>query len=63
MIWLIMKILILFTGKYLSINCDYIKDLSDNTSLAVQWLRLCLLMKGVWVPSLVGELRSHMAKK
>ena len=29
-------------------------------SLAVQWLRLCLSMQGVWVRSLVGELRSHM---
>ena len=27
--------------------------------LAVQWLRLCLPMQGVWVQSLVGELRSH----
>ena len=31
-----------------------------GTSLAVQWLRLCLPMQGVWVRSLVGELRSHM---
>ena len=23
----------------------------------VQWLRICLLMQGTWVPSLVGELR------
>ena len=28
--------------------------------LVVQWLRLCLPMQGVQVPSLVGELRSHM---
>ena len=26
----------------------------------VQWLRVCLPMQGTWVPSLVGELRSHM---
>ena len=30
------------------------------TSLVAQWLRLCLPMQGVWVRSLVGELRSHM---
>ena len=32
----------------------------DGTSLVVQWLRLHLPMQGVWVQSLVGELRSHM---
>ena len=26
----------------------------------VQWLRLCLPVQGVWVWSLVGELKSHM---
>ena len=31
-----------------------------GTCLEVQWLRLCLRMQGVWVWSLVGELRSHM---
>ena len=36
-----------------------IKD-TPGTSLAVQWLRLCLPVQGVWVQSLVGELRSHM---
>ena len=30
-----------------------------GSSLAVQYLRLLLPMKGVWVRSLVGELRSH----
>ena len=29
------------------------------TSLAVQWLRLRLPVQGVWVRSLVRELRSH----
>ena len=33
-----------------------------GTSLAVQWLRLCLPMQGVRVRSLVGELRSHMPR-
>ena len=31
-----------------------------GTSLVVQWLRLRLPRQGVWVWSLVGELRSHM---
>ena len=31
----------------------------SGTSPAVQRLRLCLPMQGVWVQSLVGELRSH----
>ena len=34
-----------------------------GTSLAVQWLGLCLPMQGVRVRSLVGELRSHMASQ
>ena len=32
-----------------------------GTSLAVQWLRLCLSMQGVTVPSLVRELRYCIA--
>ena len=28
--------------------------------LVVQWLRLCLPLQGLWVLSLVGELRFHM---
>ena len=28
--------------------------------MVVQWLRLHLPMQGVWVPSLVGELRPHV---
>ena len=31
-----------------------------RTSPVAQWLRLCLPMQGTRVPSLVGELRSHM---
>jgi len=31
-----------------------------GTSLAVQWLRLCLPIQGLQVQSLAGELRSHM---
>ena len=33
---------------------------NSGTSLVVQWLRLHLLMQGVRVRSLVGELRSHV---
>ena len=31
-----------------------------GTSLVVQWLRICPAMQGTQVPSLIGELRSHM---
>ena len=31
-------------------------------SLVAQWLRLCLPMQGVWVQSLVGELRFRMLR-
>ena len=31
-----------------------------GTSLVVQWLKLCLPKQSAWVPSLIGELRSHM---
>ena len=31
-----------------------------GTSLVVQWLRICLAMDRMWIPALVGELRSHM---
>ena len=33
-----------------------------GTSLAVQWLRFHTSTEGVWVPSLVDELRPHMPK-
>ena len=33
-----------------------------GTSLVIQWLRLPLPMQGVWIWSLVGELRSHMSQ-
>ena len=33
-----------------------------ETSLVVQWLRICLAMQGTWVWSLVRELRSHMPR-
>ena len=44
-------------GKYLSTE---LKMVCEGTSLVVQWLRIRLPMQGMWVPPLVGELRSHM---
>ena len=38
----------------------HLKKCSLGTSLVVQWLRLHLPVQGVWVRSLVRELRSHM---
>ena len=38
-----------------------LKGHSLGTSLVVQWLRLVHTMQVAWVPSLVGELRSHMS--
>ena len=35
-------------------------DISQGLPLLVQWLRILLAMWGTWIPSLVGELRSHM---
>ena len=40
-----------FSGRMLSITLD------EETSLLVQWLRICLVMKGMKVQSLVRELR------
>ena len=36
------------------------KKTNIDTSLVVQWLRICLVMQETRVPSLVRELRSHM---
>ena len=47
---------LLKNDKYL-VNPD---EYCLGTSLAVQELRLCLPMQGVWVQSLVRELRFHM---
>ena len=35
----------------------------QGTSLVVQWLRVHLPMQGTQVPSLIGELRSHMLRQ
>ena len=37
-------------------------SISSGTSLAVQWLRLCLPMQWLWVRSLVRDLRLHMLR-
>ena len=43
-------------------SCAYnlIQDARGGTSLVVQWLRICRPMRGMWVQTLVGELKSHM---
>ena len=38
------------------------RSIGDGTSLVVQRLGLCPLVQGVWVRSLVRELRSHTAQ-
>ena len=35
---------------------------AGGTSLVVQWLRILLPIQGVWVQSLVRELRSHVPR-
>ena len=55
------------TPKFMFYFCYIIStSMSKNnrwgTSLVVYWLRLHLLMQGVWVQSLVGELRSPCPK-
>ena len=37
-----------------------LEEAIGGTSLVVQWLRIHLAIQGVWVPSLVRELRPHM---
>ena len=37
-----------------------LQTMTLRTSLVVQWLRICLLMQGMQVQSLVQELRSHI---
>ena len=49
-------------GRFVTSSAIWEVELIPNggTSLAVQWLRLCLPMQGVWVQSLLGMLRAHM---
>ena len=44
----------------LSLVVSQNKKPRTGTSLVIQWLRLHLPMQGMWVGSLVRELRSHM---
>ena len=44
----------------LCVGCPSFKDNLPGTSLVVLWLRVWVPMQGVWVHSLVRELRSHM---
>ena len=37
-----------------------LEEAIGGTSLVVQWLRIRLAIQGVWVPSLVRELRPYM---
>ena len=39
-------------------NVNY--KIGVGTSLVAQWLRICLPMRGTWVRSLFGKLRSHL---
>ena len=39
---------------------QYPKLFDLETALGVQWLGLCASTAGMWVPSLMGELRSYM---
>ena len=39
---------------------EHLKIMVQRTSLVVQGLRLHLPKEGMWIPPLVGELRSHV---
>ena len=41
------------------LNYNLIRKRCRGTSLVVQWLRICLPVKGTWVQSLVGEDSTH----
>ena len=43
-------------------GADTCKNQDWRTSLVVQWLTTGLPMQGVWVRSLVEEIRSHMLR-
>ena len=43
-------------------SCLYNEREGLGTSLVVQWLRHYLSVQGVWVQSLVRELRFHMSQ-
>ena len=39
---------------------DFYKTIKKGISIVVQWLRICLPMKGTWIQSLVRKLRSYL---
>ena len=50
-----------FIYSWQAVQCStWKKKCPHGTSLVVLWLRICLVMQGKWVQSLVGELRSHI---
>ena len=38
------------------------EESSFGISLVVQWLRICIAIQGMWVQSLVRELKSHILR-
>ena len=44
---------------HFTVSTLFLQKERGGSSLTVQWLRLCLPMQGVWVRSLIEELRSH----
>ena len=53
-------ILDICTCAFSSNNSEKVKKCEIGTPLVAQWIRIHLPMQGTWVPSLVGEQRSHM---
>ena len=47
-------------GKRIMHKLSKTKRQDKGTSLVVQWLRICPVKQGMWVPSRVRELRSHI---
>ena len=49
-----------YLGCLKNILGQRLENRGNRASLVVQWLRIHLPMQGKWVPSLVGELSSHV---
>ena len=52
---------ILSFSATLAILSDHCNGDNEGTSLEVHWLRIRLVMQGMWVSALVRELRSHIS--
>ena len=50
-------IFFLMKVKHMILKIIFFKSLNTETSLAIQRLRLCLPLQGLWVLSLAGELK------